>query len=267
MPSAIPGRSTSRDMTAIDPYPGSNRTYSAPNHFPHTSLDPPGSATPQGPNSSNRGRRAPRMSSHIPPPPAIDQSLERNLDSATGVGVALEDMLEVSSSRDVALPFEPIIVPKNTYTIWLVLDTREIRGRLYNRDYIRAEIEKRGVCVEQRALELGDVCWIAKRNGLDGPNNEVVLDFILERKRAKDLVGSIKDGRFHEQKFRLKESGIGHIYYLVEQYRENVEDTVMDKAIFTALSSTQIIDGFFVKETRDLSDTIEYLVGLHETIL
>ncbi len=43
--------------------------------------------------------------------------------------------------------------------------------------------------------------------------------------------------------------------------------STIDKAIFTALSSTQIVDGFFVKETRDLSDTIEYLVGLHETIL
>lgn len=41
----------------------------------------------------------------------------------------------------------------------------------------------------------------------------------------------------------------------------------MDKAVFTALSSTQIVEGFFLKETRDLTDTIEYLVGLHSAIL
>jgi hypothetical protein len=41
----------------------------------------------------------------------------------------------------------------------------------------------------------------------------------------------------------------------------------MDKAVFTALSSTQIVDGFFLKETRDIDDTIEYLVGLHHTIV
>ena len=41
----------------------------------------------------------------------------------------------------------------------------------------------------------------------------------------------------------------------------------MDKAVFTALSSTQVIDGFFLKETRDIDDTIEYLVGLHHAIV
>ena len=29
---------------------------------------------------------------------------------------------------------------------------------------------------------------------------EIVLDFIVERKRLDDLAGSIKDGRFREQK-------------------------------------------------------------------
>ena len=53
----------------------------------------------------------------------------------------------------------------------------------------------------------------------------------------------------------------------MEEYQRDASHSTMDKAIFTALSSTQIVDGFFLKETRDLSDTIEYLVGLHETIL
>ena len=37
-----------------------------------------------------------------------------------------------------------------------------------------------------------------------------MLDFIVERKRTDDLAGSIVDGRFREQKFRLKESGEVH---------------------------------------------------------
>ena len=35
-----------------------------------------------------------------------------------------------------------------------------------------------------------------------GTEREMVLDYIIERKRMDDLVGSIIDGRFHEQKVR-----------------------------------------------------------------
>lgn len=68
-------------------------------------------------------------------------------------------------------------------------------------------------------------------------------------------------------KFRLAQSAITRVYYLVEEYGSDCVHNSMDKAIFTALSSTQVIEGFFLKETRDLADTIEYLVGLHSAIL
>lgn len=57
------------------------------------------------------------------------------------------------------------------------------------------------------------------------------------------------------------------MYYLVEEYTDNCVHNSMDKAVFTALSSTQIVDGFFLKETRDIEDTIEYVAGLHHTIV
>jgi crossover junction endonuclease MUS81 len=59
------------------------------------------------------------------------------------------------------------------------------------------------------------------------------------------------------------------VYYLVEEYEREVhyEHKSMDQAVFTALSSTQVVEGFFLKETRDINDTIEYLVGLHQTIV
>jgi len=40
-----------------------------------------------------------------------------------------------------------------------------------------------------------------------------------------------------------------------------------DLAIDTALSSTQVIDGFMVKETRSLDDTINYYWTMHRQIL
>ena len=45
---------------------------------------------------------------------------------------------------------------------------------------------------------------------------EYVLDFIVERKTADDLAASIMDGRYDEQKFRLKSCGINNVIYLVE---------------------------------------------------
>ena len=33
-----------------------------------------------------------------------------------------------------------------------------------------------------------------------------------------DLASSIKDGRFREQKFRLKQTGFKNLIYLVERY-------------------------------------------------
>lgn len=47
-----------------------------------------------------------------------------------------------------------------------------------------------------RHLKVGDFAWISRHK--DG--KELVLPYIVERKRMDDLGGSIKDGRFHEQK-------------------------------------------------------------------
>ena len=42
----------------------------------------------------------------------------------------------------------------------------------------------------------------------------MVLQLIVERKRVDDLAGSIKDGRYAEQKFRLQRCGISSILYV-----------------------------------------------------
>lgn len=45
---------------------------------------------------------------------------------------------------------------------------------------------------------------------------EYVLPFVLERKTSQDLLASIKDGRYLQQKWRMLHSGIPHRLYLVE---------------------------------------------------
>ena len=100
---------------------------------------------------------------------------------------------------------EPIRLPPSKFTVQLVLDNREIRAKT-DRDYIQEELMKKGIKPIMRSLELGDALWVAKCNDpetlsrYDEEGDEVVLDWIVERKRLDDLIGSIKDGRFHEQK-------------------------------------------------------------------
>ena len=93
----------------------------------------------------------------------------------------------------------------SSFTVHLVLDTREVRAK-QDRAYMQEELTRRGVTPIMRTLEAGDALWIAKGQREDSAERpsedraEVVLDWIVERKRLDDLVGSIKDGRFREQK-------------------------------------------------------------------
>lgn len=86
-------------------------------------------------------------------------------------------------------------IPAGAFEILLVLDNREVRSRK-DRDYFQVQLEKRGVKVLTMMLELGDVCWVAREK--DG--NCVMLDYIVERKGKEDLISSLQDGRFKEQK-------------------------------------------------------------------
>ena len=82
------------------------------------------------------------------------------------------------------------------YSIYLIVDNREIRGKT-DRSYLSDELEKLGINLMTRSLDLGDFLWVARDNQT---GVEIVLDYLVERKTMSDLVSSIKDGRFKEQK-------------------------------------------------------------------
>ena len=84
----------------------------------------------------------------------------------------------------------------DNFDILLILDNREIRNKS-DRNYFQNELLKNQIKFECRSLELGDALWIA-RDPLSG--NEFVLNHLVERKTMADLVASIKDGRYKEQK-------------------------------------------------------------------
>ena len=177
----------------------------------------------------------------------------------------------ISSGTPGLSSFDSVPLAPGTFTVRLVLDTREVRTKS-DRDYIHNELVESGIKPLVRALELGDFFWVAKMNdssmlaryGEAGQHSdELALDWIVERKRLDDLVGSITDGRFSEQKFRLKKSGVKNVIYLIEEFSLSTEkETRFHEAIQTAIASTQVVNGYFVKKTQKLDDTIRYIARM-----
>ena len=204
-----------------------------------------------------------------PNPPQLHRTLHFELEKPKQPpkdSMATDGLLAFKSND---LPnFTPITIAPGTFTVELVLDNREVRTK-EDRKYISNELTKKGITPLVRELELADFFWVAKLNsdkflpshGEEG--DEIALDWIVERKRLDDLLGSIHDGRFVEQKFRLRKSGVKNVIYLVEQFTMDKE--VIDKfgeSLQTAIASTQVINGYIVKQTRKLDDTIRYLARM-----
>jgi crossover junction endonuclease MUS81 len=64
----------------------------------------------------------------------------------------------------------------------------------------------------------------------------------------------------------MRNSALTQVIYLIEDFDNAYQNAAWGPMIATAISSTQIVDGFFVKKTTDVNDTIEYLKTMHETI-
>ncbi|GAA6043817.1 hypothetical protein JCM8097_002064 [Rhodosporidiobolus ruineniae] len=166
--------------------------------------------------------------------------------------------------------FTPVVWEKGTFKVFLVVDSREGTREAGKRVELQEKMEQLGVPTERRMLPLGDMIWVAKRwdferdRAVEGPGGaggggDVVLDAIVERKRLDDLCSSIIDGRYVGQKFRYKDSGISHRIYLIEKYDVAQHYEKFGKQIWTCKSQLQVNDGFFVHESVNFSDTINYL--------
>ncbi|CAG8280430.1 unnamed protein product [Penicillium salamii] len=181
--------------------------------------------------------------------------------------------VEENLSKEDMDNIQPIMLPPKSFTIELVLDTREVRTST-DRDYISGELIKQGITPQVRALEVGDAMWVAKCNDPEflkshgEESDEVMLDWIVERKRLDDLIGSIKDGRFHEQKFRLRRSGIKNVIYLIEEFTVTHADSTSGSAaqyqemVASAIASTQVLNEYFIKKTKHLDESIRYLARM-----
>ncbi|KAM4564561.1 crossover junction endonuclease MUS81 isoform 1-T2 [Fundulus diaphanus] len=155
-----------------------------------------------------------------------------------------------------------------TYEIVLCVDFIETTGGSHHRKQeLVKELQRNGVNFDVRKLNVGDFLWVAREKVTPVPGQlrapagrELVLDYIIERKRMDDLCGSIIDGRFREQKFRLKRCGLRRPIYLVEGGSSSAAHLSLPEAtLLQATVNTQVVDGFFVKRVQDVRESAAYL--------
>ncbi|KAM0878708.1 hypothetical protein ACQ4PT_034715 [Festuca glaucescens] len=134
------------------------------------------------------------------------------------------------------------------YEVVLVLDDRETFGS-HGMRVVSNIHSKFRVPVEIKRLPVGDGIWIARHRR---SRTEYVLDFIVERKGVTDLVSSIRDSRYKDQKLRLKKCGLRKLIYLVEGDPNALHAS---ESVKTACLTTEILEGFDVQRTTGYPDT------------
>lgn len=139
-------------------------------------------------------------------------------------------------------------------------------GAAHKKQELVSELKRNGVNFDVRKLHIGDFLWIAQQKVHPVPGQlripqpqELVLDYVIERKRMDDLCGSIIDGRFREQKFRLKKCDLLHPIYLVEDHGSAQHLSIPEATLQQATVNTQVVDGFFIKRTKDVRESAAYL--------
>ncbi|GAA5834650.1 hypothetical protein JCM11251_003623 [Rhodosporidiobolus azoricus] len=244
---------------------------------PSVSLSPAQSR----PSASSILASAPRLpaaaastSSSAPLFASFDAPPSRTADGLIVNRHPLDPVRDIVVSSSYTPPsFSPTVWPAGSFKVFLVVDSREGTREAGKRVELCEKMEQLGVPVERRMLPLGDMLWVAKRWDYErnrpvelravgpqgGGGGDAVLDAIVERKRLDDLCSSIIDGRYVGQKFRYKDSGISHRIYLIEKYDAAQHYEKFGKQIWTCKSQLQVNDGFYVHESANIADTINYL--------
>ncbi|KRX20110.1 Crossover junction endonuclease MUS81 [Trichinella nelsoni] len=169
-----------------------------------------------------------------------------------------------------------VLLAADGYDVLMLVDNSETKGGPTGRAGPRSQLQsskakmkaallRAGIDFEERELSVGDYLWLA-RSKTDS-RDEFVLDVIVERKRVDDLANSVleKEGRYREQKFRLKRCGLKNVVYLVEDF-DGMDSMAEYKKLLVrgACAKTQLIDQFHFVRTHNLEETVVYLKTMTE---
>ena len=131
----------------------------------------------------------------------------------------------------------------------LIIDYREKKILNYFKEHKHKEY------IEKKNLLIGDVIF-------EYENKKILT---IERKTIKDLISSITDGRYKEQKYRLlKNNDKNNIFLLLEGEIEEIKfGNIKKKNIFGAIINTIFRDEINIYKAFDIEETCFFL----ETIL
>jgi ERCC4-type nuclease len=129
----------------------------------------------------------------------------------------------------------------------LYLDYRE--SRLLE-ECVKLKGEHPSLVVETKNLEVGDMTF---------------SHYLVERKTWSDLEASIKDGRYHEQSFRLETAQANgfKIYYMLEGSLLTYTGSLARDALLSAMFN-MTKKGFFVLQPANVEETARYLMRMVE---
>jgi ERCC4-type nuclease len=105
------------------------------------------------------------------------------------------------------------------------------------------------------------------------------IEVLFERKTVPDLIASIKDGRYNEQKVRLKawlqqSTGKRTVIYIIEGFtgynalkKKGIVYGFSSAGIVSALVGLSLRDGFLLSTTKDPEDTACYISEIFDRIV
>ncbi len=136
----------------------------------------------------------------------------------------------------------------------IIIDNRETR--VYN-DIIKRDLDKykNDISIISKQIDLGDI--IIKYNE---------LIFVFERKTVNDLLASIKDGRYKEQKYRLK-SNFKNISYIIEGDDIISSNSNQQNILTSAYIHSIYRDNINLVFTKNIQQTVSYLLIFCSKIL
>jgi crossover junction endonuclease MUS81 len=134
--------------------------------------------------------------------------------------------------------------------IELFIDSREknLLKIINDRDL---DIYKDKIIIQNKQLDIGDIQIILENNL-----------FIFERKTTNDLLASINDGRYKEQKARLKSSNARSITYIIEGDNITSNKNKNQKKLTSVYYNSIYRDGINVLFMKDVDDTATFLLLL-----
>ncbi len=136
----------------------------------------------------------------------------------------------------------------------ITIDNREHECIKYCEEY--------KINIKTASLEVGDILLQTETDTL-----------VFERKTLADLAASIKDGRFREQKQRLKTHPSHRITYIIEgvsfEKLASQPNTygIASTALLSAMISLSYRDGYHVIHTKSLLDTVRFICEVHTRMI